>query len=223
MLDSILNRIVFRRLLITLLICATTVPVNALGSASKNNEGNARRGAQLWTDTCGSCHNLRSPDEFRPDQLRAVMAHMRIRAGLTGQDYRDILVFLIGENIAKRKSEAKRNGEIRRERLRKVTKNNTDDTFDTPKEQTTITRRSGKAIYRKTCAVCHGVNGKGVIPTAQDMTKPNSPLSKPFSTLLRNIENGVGAMPAKGGDASLTREELRAVLNYMISAFKPSN
>jgi mono/diheme cytochrome c family protein len=52
------------------------------------------RGAKAWADNCVRCHNLREPAEFRDDQWRIIMSHMRIRAGLTGQEARDVLKFL---------------------------------------------------------------------------------------------------------------------------------
>jgi hypothetical protein len=51
-------------------------------------------GAQLWADTCGRCHNLRSPSSYSRAQWDAVVAHMRIRCTLTGEDARAILAFL---------------------------------------------------------------------------------------------------------------------------------
>ncbi len=56
------------------------------------------RGAQTWADNCGRCHNMRDPKEMRDDQWRVVVSHMRVRAGLTGQEARDILAFLQGSN-----------------------------------------------------------------------------------------------------------------------------
>jgi len=56
------------------------------------------RGAQTWADNCARCHNMRDPKELRDDQWRTAIAHMRVRAGLTGEEARDILVFLQGSN-----------------------------------------------------------------------------------------------------------------------------
>ena len=55
------------------------------------------RGAQAWANNCARCHNMRDPKELRDDQWRAAIGHMRVRAGLTGQEARDILAFLQGE------------------------------------------------------------------------------------------------------------------------------
>ncbi len=56
------------------------------------------RGAKAWSENCFRCHNAREPKEFRDDQWPVIMQHMRIRAGLTGQETRDILKFLQGSN-----------------------------------------------------------------------------------------------------------------------------
>lgn len=56
------------------------------------------RGAQTWANNCARCHNMRDPKELRDDQWRAAVAHMRVRAGLTGQEARDVLLFLQGSN-----------------------------------------------------------------------------------------------------------------------------
>ena len=49
-------------------------------------------------NNCARCHNMRDPKELRDDQWRAAVGHMRVRAGLTGQEARDILAFLQGSN-----------------------------------------------------------------------------------------------------------------------------
>ncbi len=56
--------------------------------------GNVNRGATTWSNNCARCHELRSPTEFRDDIWKPIMTHMRIRAGLTGGQTRDVLAFL---------------------------------------------------------------------------------------------------------------------------------
>jgi hypothetical protein len=52
-----------------------------------------RSGVELWTQQCGRCHNLRSPDEFSYAQWEVAVNHMRVRATLTAEDAREILDF----------------------------------------------------------------------------------------------------------------------------------
>ena len=61
--------------------------------------GDFVRGVSLWANTCVRCHNMRDPKELGDQEWRPVMTHMRLRAGLTGQDTRDILTFLQQSNI----------------------------------------------------------------------------------------------------------------------------
>jgi len=56
------------------------------------------RGAKGWAENCGRCHNARDPRDFRDDQWKVIMSHMRLRAGLTGQEASDILKFLQASN-----------------------------------------------------------------------------------------------------------------------------
>jgi hypothetical protein len=52
-----------------------------------------RSGVEIWTQQCGRCHNLRSPDEFSYAQWEVAVNHMRVRATLTAEDAREILDF----------------------------------------------------------------------------------------------------------------------------------
>jgi mono/diheme cytochrome c family protein len=67
-------------------------------AAAEPDPAQFARGAQVWANTCSRCHNMRNARELRDDQWRAAMAHMRVRAGLTGQETRDVLLFLQQSN-----------------------------------------------------------------------------------------------------------------------------
>ncbi|MBL1430996.1 MAG: hypothetical protein COA60_005740 [Robiginitomaculum sp.] len=60
----------------------------------KDTKGDFVRGAKLWANRCSACHNMRDPKDLTDSEWEATLMHMRIRAGLSGQDTRDILVFL---------------------------------------------------------------------------------------------------------------------------------
>lgn len=51
-------------------------------------------GAKTWADTCARCHNMRDAKSLRDDQWRAAVAHMRVRAGLTATEAKNVLAFL---------------------------------------------------------------------------------------------------------------------------------
>lgn len=84
---------------------------------------------------------------------------------------------------------------------------------------------TGKAVYSQTCIACHGANGKGAIPGVSDFTSEDGPLSKSDDALIKSIREGLASpgkplsMPAKGGNPSLTDEQITAVLTYLRTAF----
>lgn len=89
---------VVNALLATAILSQPAVSAAAAPATAKPDTAQFARGAQIWANTCGRCHNMRNPKELRDDQWRAAMAHMRVRAGLTGQEMRDVLVFLQASN-----------------------------------------------------------------------------------------------------------------------------
>jgi len=84
---------------------------------------------------------------------------------------------------------------------------------------------SGKEVYEGTCIACHGPDGKGALPGVPDFTRRDSLLRMPDMMLLPRVINGYQspgspmAMPPKGGNPSLTPENLKAALDYMRSRF----
>ena len=165
--------------------------------------GDYAKGSQQWAENCSRCHNIRPADELRDDQWITTMFHMRVRAGLTGEETRNILTFL-------------------------QTSNDTAVRARLVKASTTAppgTGLSGKEIYQQTCIACHGADGKGTFAGVPDLTRKDGRLAKPDDELLQNIVNGYQspgspmAMPAKGGNANLTENDLRTVLEYLRDAF----
>jgi len=63
-------------------------------AAAPAEPASAKGSAQLWSQTCGRCHNARSPDSYNAHDWAVVMTHMRIRGYLTGEEQRAILEFL---------------------------------------------------------------------------------------------------------------------------------
>ncbi|HZD52540.1 MAG TPA: cytochrome c [Woeseiaceae bacterium] len=84
---------------------------------------------------------------------------------------------------------------------------------------------AGKAIYSQTCIACHGANGKGALPGVADFTASKGPLSKTDEQLVTSITEGVQtpgkplAMPAKGGNPTLTEADVQAVIAYLRAEF----
>jgi mono/diheme cytochrome c family protein len=81
----------------------------------------------------------------------------------------------------------------------------------------------GKAIYDKSCATCHGAQGKGNGPASAIMDpKPADFTSetikkKSDEQLLKAIESGVPGTPMAPWKGSLTAQQIQDVLAYVRS------
>ena len=75
----------------------------------------------------------------------------------------------------------------------------------------------GAKLYADHCAMCHGSDGKAVMPGAGDMTDPKGPLSKPDDVLVKSTLDGVGNMP--GFKGQLSKSQIDDILAYMRKAF----
>ncbi|APX94745.1 cytochrome c5 family protein [Halomonas sp. 1513] len=75
----------------------------------------------------------------------------------------------------------------------------------------------GGAIYGRVCAACHDSGAAGA-PMMDDADAWADRLDQGIETLYENAINGIGAMPARGGDSSLSDEEVMASTNYLIES-----
>ena len=77
----------------------------------------------------------------------------------------------------------------------------------------------GASIYKNTCLVCHGQGVAGA-PKLGDKTMWASRLSQGVDVLekhaIEGFTGGTGTMPAKGGNVSLTEDEVKAAVAYMV-------
>jgi len=76
----------------------------------------------------------------------------------------------------------------------------------------------GKSVYGKTCALCHAAGIAGAPkPGNKDEWGPRIAQGK--ETLYKHAMEGFtgskGAMPARGGNAKLTDEEVKAAVDFM--------
>ena len=77
----------------------------------------------------------------------------------------------------------------------------------------------GKSVYDSTCAACHAGAMPGA-PKLGDKTAWKSRITKGEAVLVQNALKGIGAMPAKGGNASLPDADVKAAVDYMVSKSK---
>lgn len=79
--------------------------------------------------------------------------------------------------------------------------------------------RSGKEIFEAVCAACHsaGVLGAPKVGTASDWAPR---LKQGMDTLVKHAIEGIRAMPARGGDPTLSDEDVRKTVQYMVDSSK---
>lgn len=78
----------------------------------------------------------------------------------------------------------------------------------------------GKAIYNKTCALCHAAGVAGA-PKPGDKADWAPRIAQGNDTLYKHAIEGFtgskGAMPARGGGASLSDEQVKAAVDHMVA------
>ena len=74
----------------------------------------------------------------------------------------------------------------------------------------------GEKIYTATCLACHGAGVLGA-PKLGDKALWAPRIAKGMDTLYTNSINGINMMPARGGNAALKDDELKAAVDYMVS------
>ena len=191
---------VFKLSGIGMLLLATGYSLPTI-AADYPQAGNFSNGSKVWAENCNRCHNMRGPKELKDDQWISTAFHMRVRAGLTGQETRDIITFLQASNT------------------KTVASGSTLVSAVISKGAT------GMETYEKTCIACHGNDGKGTLPGTPDFTSSEGVLSKTDEVLIDHITNGFQsagspmAMPPRGGNANLSAKDISAVLKYIREAF----
>jgi len=85
----------------------------------------------------------------------------------------------------------------------------------TPEAAAPAETAAGKATYDTACFACHGTGVAGA-PILGKKDAWADRISKGKETLYTNAINGFNAMPAKGGSASLSDEDVKAVVDYMV-------
>ncbi|SFD15616.1 Cytochrome c5 [Thiohalospira halophila DSM 15071] len=70
-------------------------------------------------------------------------------------------------------------------------------------------------VYSQVCAACHD-NGAAGAPIMGEKGQWQPRADKGMDTLMDHALNGFNAMPAKGGNPSLSEEEVQAAIEYML-------
>ncbi len=77
-----------------------------------------------------------------------------------------------------------------------------------------VAARSGKEVYDAVCTACHTAGVAGA-PKIDDKAAWEPRVATGIDALMNTAINGKGAMPARGGNPSVTDAELKATIAYM--------
>jgi cytochrome c5 len=77
----------------------------------------------------------------------------------------------------------------------------------------------GKAVYDKTCAACHA-SGVANAPKLGDKAAWGPRMAAGKDAMVASVVKGKGAMPAKAGVASLSEDDIKAAVDFMLAAAK---
>ena len=80
-------------------------------------------------------------------------------------------------------------------------------------------KADGKNVYETTCMACHGA-GVANAPKFGDKKAWAMHLMHGTGHLYENALKGVGAMPPRGGNLTLSDAEVKAAVDYMLGAVK---
>ena len=80
-------------------------------------------------------------------------------------------------------------------------------------------KADGKAVYDKTCHVCHGTGLAGA-PKFGDKAAWAPRIATGMQTLHNAAIHGLNAMPPKGGNMALSDADVMAAVDYMVNAAK---
>ncbi|UCE89852.1 MAG: cytochrome c5 family protein [Pseudomonadota bacterium] len=75
--------------------------------------------------------------------------------------------------------------------------------------------RSGKEIFDAVCAACHATGALNA-PKLGDQEAWAPRIKQGAKHILEDAINGIRAMPPRGGDPSLTDDDMKAVVGYML-------
>lgn len=75
---------------------------------------------------------------------------------------------------------------------------------------------AGKRVYKQSCSVCHAKGVAGA-PKLGDLPAWNKRIAKGQAVLYNSVVKGMGAMPARGGNPSLSDAEIKAAVDYLTS------
>jgi cytochrome c5 len=76
--------------------------------------------------------------------------------------------------------------------------------------------KTGEAVYSRACVACHSTGAAGA-PKLGDIAAWEPRTAQGLDTLVNSVLKGKGAMPAKGGNNSLSEDDIRNAVEFMVA------
>ena len=145
------------------------------------------KGAKIYSENCGRCHNARPAEEYSKKEWSVVMPHMRAKAHMTGKETLAVEAFLASTLTADVRS--------------------TYTKVDAPK------RTGAELVEQFGCQGCHQIKGEGgkLGPALDDVVS-----SKGEAFVLKKLadpkfNNAASAMPKY----PMTKDDMIAIIGYL--------
>jgi cytochrome c5 len=85
-----------------------------------------------------------------------------------------------------------------------------------PAATETAVARSGEEVYNAACMACHSAGVMGA-PVTGDKGQWGARIAQGKETLYQHSINGFNAMPAKGGCASCSDDDIKAAVDFLVA------
>ena len=184
--------------------------LSALSGAADAAQRNERQGKEVVDAVCGACHV--SGKDGAPRIGDATAWASRAAQGLTALTDHAI------KGIRKMPAHGGNRGvsDVELERAIVYMVNKSGGNWAEPVGAAPAAARSGESIVQNQCAKCHQT-GKDGAPKIGDRTAWTPHMAKGLDALVDSAVHGHGPMPARGGRAELSNDEIRAAILYMFN------
>jgi cytochrome c5 len=82
-----------------------------------------------------------------------------------------------------------------------------------------VNNPKGEKIYKTSCIGCHGSGALGA-PKFGDSVAWDKIIKKGMKGVYKNAINGIDDMPARGGNSTLSDDDVKSAVDYMVESSK---
>jgi mono/diheme cytochrome c family protein len=170
-------------------VVALTISAFSVNAQHVSDPSLVAKGAKLYSENCGRCHNPRPAEEYSKKEWSVVMPHMRAKAHMTGKEALAVEAFLDSTLTADVRSQV-------------------------TSVKANLPAKSGAELLAQFgCQGCHQLNGEGgKLGPALDGVVANKGEAFVLKKLADpKFNNAASAMPKY----PMTQAELKAIVDYL--------